>query len=213
MQPVIRDASQEDAGAIAYLAHLAGQGNARISTYDLMMPGRQGPTPDRIYMIRRVVAANAVCMLHYSNHRVAAVDGRVAACVGAVDASGAGLISFVAALKETGWTDEEIAAMRSGVASYSPVEPPVSAGAVALENVATLPEYRRRGLAYTLVERTLEAAREGGYERAQLACHMGNAAAFHMYEKLGFKVDAARTDLEFESLFGCPGMLEMSIAL
>ena len=213
MQPVIRDASPEDAGAIAYLAHMAGQGNARISTYDLIVPGRHGPTPDRIYQIKRVVAAETVCMLHYSHHCIADIDGRVAACVGAVDAPGAGLLSFIAALKETGWTDEEITRMRSGVNSYSRVEPPVPKRAIALENVAALPEYRRRGLVSMLVERTLEAARDGGYERVHLACHMGNDAAFDLYEKLGFKVDTVRTDPEFEALFGCPGMLEMSLAL
>jgi len=210
VEPVFREAIAEDAGPIAFLAHLAGQGHARISTYDLIVPGPPGPLAQRIYMIKRLVAADTVSMLHFSHHRVASADGRVVACAGALDSSGARLLSFVAALRETGWTASEISAMRSGVAAYNRVEPPVASDAWMIENVAVLPEHRRKGLASGLIELTLGEGRRRGWRRAQLAVHIGNGAALGLYRGQGFEVTGERVDPEFEALFGCPGMWEMS---
>lgn len=210
MEAVFREATAGDAGPIAYLAHLAGQGHARISTYDLIVPGPPGPLAQRIYMIKRLVAADTVSMLHFSHHRVAVVDGRVVACTGSLDSYGARLLSFVAALRETGWTAAEISTMRSGIAAYNRVEPPVPSDAWMLENVAVLPEHRRKGLASGLLELTLDEGRKRGRRRAHLAVHIGNEAALGLYRGRGFEVTGERVDPEFEALFGCPGMWEMT---
>src|SRR5665647_1082898 len=82
MEMVIRPATAADAGPIAYAAYLAGRGHCQASTYDLMVPGRPGPTAERIYLIKRLIEAETVCWLHYSHYYVAEVDGRVAASVG-----------------------------------------------------------------------------------------------------------------------------------
>lgn len=210
MDAVIRAATAEDAGPIAYLAHMAGSGHARLSTYDLIVPGPPGPTAQRIYMIKRIVAAQKVSMLHYGHHTVALSDGRVVACIGALSSARATMLSFIAALKETGWTDAEISVMRSGLAIYNRVEPPVPSDTWAIENVAVLPEHRRVGLARTLLERALQDGRDTGFQVAQLAIHIGNEAALELYAQNGFEVTSERTDPEFEALFGCPGMWEMT---
>jgi ribosomal protein S18 acetylase RimI-like enzyme len=209
LEPIFRPAQAEDAGAIAYLAYLAGQGHARISTYDLIVPGRPGPTAERLYMIKRLVAADSISMLHYSHHRVAVADGQVVACAGALDSQGASLMAFIAALKETGWTEEDITMMHLGVATYNRVEPSVPPEVWAIENVATLPDYRRRGLVAELLEMLLADGRALGHETAQLAVHMGNDVAMQLYRRRGFEVTSERIDPEFEALFGCPGMFEM----
>lgn len=210
MEPVFREATAHDAGAIAYLAHIAGQGHARISTYDLIVPGPPGPNAQRIYMIKRIVEADTLSMLHFKHHRVAVLDGRPVACLGSLDSSAATMLSFVAALKETGWTDAEISAMRSGLAIYNRVEPPVPTDAWAIENVAVLPGYRRRRLAAGLLELALNEGRKRGFHYAQLAVHMGNQPALELYRGEGFEITGERVDPEFESLFGCPGMWEMT---
>jgi ribosomal protein S18 acetylase RimI-like enzyme len=209
LEPIFRPAQADDAAAIAYLAYLAGQGHARISTYDLIVPGRPGPTAERIYMIKRIVTADAVSMLHYSHHRVAVVDGQAVACAGALDSGGASLLTFIAALKETGWTEEDIGRMRLGVATYNRVEPSVPPGAWAIENVATLPEHRRRGLVDGLLEMLLAEGKVLDHTTAQLAVHIGNDVALKLYERRGFEITAQKTDPEFEALFGSPGMWEM----
>ena len=214
MEPVIRAASAADAGAIAYAAYLAGQGHCRASTYDLMIPGgRPGPTAERIYLIKRLVEAETVCWLHYSHYRVAVLDGRVAASIGAFRAEDSGNIDLIKALRETGWTDEEIARMSTEVRVYARVEPPVPRDAWMIENAAVLPGFRRMGLMTALLEAVIDEGRRTGLKTALLACNMGNEAARRLYERAGFVITAERTDTEFETVFGCPGMWQMTLEL
>src|SRR5674536_136142 len=152
-QQDIRTAAAADAGPIAYAADLAGQGHCRAATYDLMIPGgRPGPTAERVYLIKRLVEAEPVCWLHYSHYRVAVLDGRVAASIGAFRAEHSGNIDLIKALRETGWTDDEIARMSSEVRVYTRVEQPVPRDAWMIENAAVLPGFRRMGLMTSLLE-------------------------------------------------------------
>lgn len=205
-QPEFRQATADDAGAIALLSYYAGQGHCVTSTYDLMIPGRPGPTAERIYMIRRLVAAMTASWLHFSHYEVAEVDGRVAASIGAFGQADSGNLQLIAALKETGWTDREITAMISAVRGYTRVEPSIPRDAWMIENAATLPEYRGRGLISELLDRAIERGRARGFAKAQLACHIGNDAALRVYEKAGFEITETLADPEFEVVFGCPGM-------
>jgi len=210
MEMVIRPATAADAGPIAYAAYLAGRGHCQASTYDLMVPGRPGPTAERIYLIKRLIEAETVCWLHYSHYYVAEVDGRVAASVGSFRAIDSGNVAFVAALRETGWTDEEIARMSIDVRVYTRVEPPVTRDAWMIENAAVLPPFRRRGLMTALLETVIDEGRSSGQRKALLACHMGNEAARRLYERAGFEISGQLTDHEFEVVFGCPGMWQMT---
>lgn len=213
LEAVIRPATLEDSGPIAYAAYLAGQGHTRASTYDLMVPGRPGPTADRIYSIKRLVSASTVSWLHYSHYLVAEIDGRVAASLGAFAARDSGNIEFVAALRETGWTDEEISRMSSDISIYTRVEPSVPREAWLIENAAALPEFRRRGLVSGLLRTALDNGREAGHHLAQLTCHIGNDAALNLYVSAGFEIAGQLTDPEFEAVFDCPGMWKMTCLL
>lgn len=205
-----RPATAEDAGAIAYLSYLAGQGHCRVSTYDLMVPGRRGPTAERVYAMRRLVTAGTISWMHFSHYEVAESEGRVVAALGSFKAAGSGNLRLVEALRETGWTDHEVAAMSSDTRVYVRVEPSVPRGAWLLENAATLPEFRGRGYMTMLVESAVERGRKNGCALAQLACHIGNDRARRVYERAGFEVTQALTDPEFEVVFGCPGMWRMT---
>lgn len=213
MGPLFEAATADDAGAIALLSYYSGQGHCTTSTYDLLIPGRPGPTAERIYMMRRLVAADAVSWLHFSHYEVARLEGRAAASLGSFGSKDSGNLDFIAALRETGWTDREVATMLSSVRVYARVEPPIPQDTWMIENVATLPEYRGRGLVSALLERAVERGRERGFKKAQMAVHIGNEKALKVYEKGGFEITATRTDPEFEVVFGCPGMWTMARAL
>lgn len=58
---------------------------------------------------------------------------------------------------------------------------------VQIINVATLPEYNGRGLAYMTLCRLLEIAKKRGAVLASLEVRVSNAPAIHIYEKTGFK--------------------------
>lgn len=63
---------------------------------------------------------------------------------------------------------------------------------VQIINVATLPEYINKGLAYTTLRRLLESAKKRGAVLASLEVRVSNAPAIHIYEKLGFKTCGER---------------------
>jgi len=63
---------------------------------------------------------------------------------------------------------------------------------VHINNLAVLPEVRRRGVATALLERVLADGAAKGAPRATLEVRQSNAAALRLYERLGFAVTAVR---------------------
>ena len=55
MDPVTRDAQASDATELARLYYLAGKSHAKISMYDLMVPGPYGMTDERIDGLARII--------------------------------------------------------------------------------------------------------------------------------------------------------------
>lgn len=55
-----------------------------------------------------------------------------------------------------------------------------------ITNVAVAPEERGRGVAYEMLSELMQRGRERGIMRYTLEVRIGNAAAVHLYQKLGF---------------------------
>jgi N-acetylglutamate synthase-like GNAT family acetyltransferase len=62
-------------------------------------------------------------------------------------------------------------------------------GAASISNVCTLDEYRRQGVATTLLQRMLADAAESGYELTML---YATPQAYHLFNKMGFDLFAQR---------------------
>lgn len=56
-----------------------------------------------------------------------------------------------------------------------------------ITNVAVSEEFRGKGIGYKMLLCLMEAGRKKGIERYTLEVRIGNAAAIHLYEKLGFE--------------------------
>lgn len=61
------------------------------------------------------------------------------------------------------------------------------AGEMQIQNVATAPEFRRRGVAARLLTLALERAQASGLESAWLEVRVGNTAAITLYQQFGFR--------------------------
>lgn len=61
-----------------------------------------------------------------------------------------------------------------------------------INNVAVLPEERRRGVALALLDRVLAEGRALGARRATLEVRGSNTAGLALYARLGFTVEAVR---------------------
>src|ERR1700746_2620988 len=79
-------------------------------------------------------------------------------------------------------------------------------GVWVLEHIATLPRFRRRGLAREVVTETIEEGFRAGFDRAQLSLLLGNEGARKLYIGLGFReAGSPRKAPRFEAVMGSPG--------
>ena len=63
-----------------------------------------------------------------------------------------------------------------------------------ITNIATHPDYRRRGYGKAIVESLIKYAKMNGLDSISLEVRESNAAAIELYTKLGFKVEGKRRD-------------------
>lgn len=108
-----------------------------------------------------------------------------------------------------GLTGSDRTGNRKGIAAIMACVPDEAEGAWIVESVATLPEFRRRGLVNRLLEEILEKGRRQGFRRAQVSVFIGNTPAQNAYEKCGFKVVDEKRHPDFEAEIGCPGIARL----
>jgi ribosomal-protein-alanine N-acetyltransferase len=68
----------------------------------------------------------------------------------------------------------------------------IVADELSIHNIATHPEFQRRGIARRLLETTIERARERGATNAYLEVRSKNSRAIDLYQKLGFTITSIR---------------------
>jgi translation initiation factor 4G len=79
-----------------------------------------------------------------------------------------------------------------------------------IENVATKPEFRGRGIAAALIRHMLDGMGESGPKRAQISFLIGNEPAERCYRSCGFVFAEDKTAKEFEAAMGVPGLRRMA---
>lgn len=151
---------------------------------------------------------------HHSNFLVAEVDGRPAAALCGYFDEEHGMHALQKAAPEAderlGRPREETAAGLRRIAPIFYVMPDHDPGAWIVENVATHPDHRRRGLVDALLTAILERGRKRGATHADIGVMIGNAPAQRAYEKAGFRVTGEKRNPDFESVWGCPGIRALS---
>ena len=146
---------------------------------------------------------------HYSNFIVAEVDGRPASALCgyfAAECGGPALERGVTeASRAIGRTEEDDRAgwQRAGSIAHCNIER--ADGAWIVENVATLPEFRRKGLVDYLLLEILGRGRSRKAAVAEIGVFIGNDPAQRAYEKAGFAVVGEKRHPDFEAVYKCPG--------
>ena len=210
MSTKIRPGKADDAEFLAQVMMLASRGNLPRGVWDLIAGE---PTEKCLDYLRRLAVTEQVSLCHYSSFIIAEHDGRPAAALCGFDPRSGGWQLLADAMNRVqraiGWTagDAQASARRSApvwTCTFDALE-----DAWVVESVATLPEYRRRGLVDSLMGNILEMGRARGHRLAQLTILIGNTAAQRAYEKAGFKVDAEKRNRNFEAALGAPGFMRM----
>lgn len=199
-------AERRHAPFIAWVTLAAFRSHLEKGFWDFMIEGDEAY---RLRYLEALVTTRQLHWVHYSTFIVAEVDGRPASAMCGYFESELGGPVLRAAIMEanqrTGRSEEEAAAGFERAKSIMNVIPDHIPGAWIVENVATLPEFRRRGLVERLMAEILERGRQRGAKVAEISVFIGNDPAQRAYEKCGFRVVAEKRDREFESVYRTPG--------
>lgn len=162
--------------------------------------------------LRHVATTETVHMMHHSLFLVAELDGEPGAAMCGYDSATQGmdvLLPAIGAATAASGIDAEEAeyVRRSGVLlSGLVLEDPGPPGPRwVIENVATTPEMRRKGLVDALLHQLLGAGREKGFEHAQISVLLENERARRAYVKAGFEPIAEQRSDAWSAEIGCPG--------
>jgi translation initiation factor 4G len=202
----LRDATDQDVDFVAWVMLAASRSHVPVGIWEYINGFDEEQT---LAYLRNVALSEQVHWCHYSLFQIAEVDGTPAAAMCGFDHVTQGMDALLAvipaAAMAAGATEETFAGMMERGAIVERVASDYEPGAWVIENVATRPEFRRRGLTDTLLRATLDRGREKGYAKAQISVFIGNEPARNAYLKVGFeKVDEKR-DAEFEKAMGFPG--------
>ncbi len=117
------------------------------------------------------------------------------------------------AARALGWPDQELRDMRDRFAVALTCYPDTPDERWIVEWVATVPEFRGRGIVNQLLLAVLERGRERGYRKAQIGYLLGNTRAQRSYERVGFQTVYDRRHPDFEAALDCPGIACMHLDL
>lgn len=215
MEISIRDATADDAEFLAWAILTAARGNlAKPSIWEQVISGSQH---DREALIAKLVVAEPACIAHFEGFVIAEHQGLpIAAACGYIPAEKppeAFTSALLSVVEKMGWSHEQQLALLDGFAVFARCLPMGYQQNWVLEYIATKTDYRSSGVTKVLLNDLLECGREAGATSAQVAYFIGNEAAKKSYRKLGFKEVNKIVDSEFESQYGVPGVVHMSLDL
>ena len=207
----IRPARTDDAAFLAWVMLTAGRSHLQRGIWDIII---SQPEEKCLAFLELLAVTESTHFCHCSEFIVAEVDGRPAAALTGYDPRGdkgetAVSLAMPEVIEKMGLTDADMAAGQDGLAAFMTCHPEDAEGAWIVENVATLPEFRRRGLVAMLMSEILEKGRRLGFRRAQISFYIGNTPAQLAYEKCGFRYFDELRHPDFEREIGCPGMIRL----
>jgi translation initiation factor 4G len=210
---VIRDARTEDAPFIGWAILAATRSQMPRGWFDITLGLDE---PACLAFTTRLARAETRSWWHHSNFVIAEVDDVPAAALCAFRAGDGYPLSQAAineVAKAAGWAETEIGAMWERSAYLFTCTIDAGEDTWAIDNVATMPAYRGRGLASALIERAIEMGRARQLEASQISMFIGNVAARRAYERTGFRVIDERRSAAFEQACGVPGLWFLRRAL
>ena len=203
----IVDAGPEQAAFIAWVMLISHRSHLARGFWDFIAGGDEA---EKLRYLEAMASTSERHWAHYSNFLVAEIEGKpVSALCGYFDEEMGGArlrLGILEVNARTGRTEEDDAAGWERAKSIMNVLPEHVPGAWIVEHVATLPEFRRRGLVDRLLAEILERGRRRGATVADISVLIGNDAAQRAYEKCGFRVIAEKLDPEFEAAYKTPGI-------
>jgi ribosomal protein S18 acetylase RimI-like enzyme len=212
-QPAIRPARTDDASFIARNILAAQRGPLPRGWFDIALGWGE---PQCLAFVERIAVAQKQSWWHVSQFIVAEVEGKPAASLCALPASGTGpaaKAAIEAAADASGLGASDVAAIFQRGAYTRNCWVQGGEDDWLIEHVATVPEYRSRGLVQALIDHALAAGQAAGFEHASISFLIGNEAAERCYAKAGFAFAEEKRDPAFEAITGAPGFRRFARAI
>ena len=208
----IRDATTDDVDFIAWVMLAASRSHLPRGLWEYIYDWDESTT---LEFLRRLAVTDDVHVFHHSLFVIASVDDIPAAAMCGYEADTQGIAVAMPSIgtigMELGMTMDD-AFMRRATA-VGAVTPEVAEGSWVVENVATRPEFRRRGLTQALLEHVLDRGRSRDLALSQIAVFLGNSPAREAYIRAGYELKDERRDAVFEADMGCPGVERLVMTL
>ena len=208
----IRHASPDDASFLATSALIAGRAHVRKGIWEVILGGTEEACLDFLHHISLTTLPH---LFHYSCYFIAEYAGNgPAGSLGGYDPQQLGYEALQPAIyevvKKLNLPARAIQEAEERSTKILVCLPKEIEGAWVIDSVATLPEYRKRGIAEKLLEHILYEGKERGYDVAQINMYIGNTPALNLYKKMGFKTIEEKREAYFERTIGSPGMLSLA---
>ena len=202
----LRSATEEDVPFVAWVMLAASRSHLPRGIWEYLYDLDEARA---LAYLERLAVTDTVHLFHHSLFVVAEVGGQPAAAMCGYDPATQGFAQFGSALPEVAGAagialDDPELGRRTGVLMAGFVEPPVERAWI-VENVATRPEFRRRGLVDALLAEVLDRGRAKGFDTGQIGVFIGNEPARRAYIKAGFDVVGEKRDAGWDTEIGCPG--------
>jgi ribosomal protein S18 acetylase RimI-like enzyme len=202
----IREATPDDAAFLAWVQLIAARSHLTYGPWDHIL---DLPEDETLAFLEQLCLTDAVHWCHQTRFLVAEVDGERAAALCAFDPELHGGRALSAAwidMLQDGKAEPDLREVAIRAAAVGTCMPDYAEGAWVVENVATRPEFRGRGIVQELLKAALERGRERGFKRGQIAVLVGNETARRAYLRAGFEPDLEKRHPDFASALGCPGI-------
>jgi GNAT superfamily N-acetyltransferase len=205
-----RPANRDDARFLGWAMLVAARGHLACGWFDIVL---QRPEEFCVNFCARLANAGARSWWHHSFFTIAEVDGEAASAACAFPDEAPYRVSGEAMAEASdlcgiGKTEQAQLWPRGAfIMSATSGED----DCWTIENVATRPEHRGRGIAAALIRHMLGEMREP--RRAQISFLIGNAPAEKCYRTCGFTFAEDKLSEEFATAMGVPGIRRLTRAL
>ncbi len=208
MVTTIRRAKADDTVFLAWAMLSASRAHLPRGVWDLLIEADERGC---LNYLQRLAVAEPRSLCHYEAFLVADVEGEPGAVLCAFELRAGGWATVAEAMtnvqRDLCWTEADLAASEKRVAPVWACFLPDVGADWGIENVATRPEYRQRGLANLLLDETLRQASERGCGLAQVTTFIGNDDAQSVYKRAGFRFSDEKRCSEMESVLNAPGFM------
>lgn len=205
----IRSARPEDAPFLAWVILISGRAHVQRGIWEVILGGTE---EESLTFLQQLSVSNTPHLFHHSCFLIAEVDGHPVAGLGGYDPRVLGYTALRQAVVEVsqkmGFSGPDEGAMKRSERVLCCIPEEVE-GAWIIDSVATVPEFRRKGIVGRLLEEILEKGKQQGFRLAQINMYIGNVPARRAYEKHGFKVIDEKRHPYFEAEIGSPGMMRL----